>query len=190
MLAIGNQARMMAAHLATDPTEKLAASLQNAAVSLRAIGAFEPREAADWLVDEINVQPATDLGDELQAFQIATYDEQCRIAGQFSEITALACQLRAVIENFQRQHEAALKRTHGDENPLRREFILSAARAWRTTTGRAPGSGKTGPFARFCTVAWEVCELELPEGDLYSSMGASISRYLSKLPQQDDDVLR
>lgn len=187
MLAIGDQARLLSAHLAADPTEKLAVSLHEAEVSLRAINAFDPREAADWLVDVGSLQLAADIGDELQAFQIAVNDEQCRIAGQFSEITALARELRAGIENFQRRHEAMLKQTQGDENPLRREFILSAARAWRTTTGRAPGTGKTGPFARFCTVAWEVCELEMPAGDLYTSMGASISRYLPKLPQHDGE---
>lgn len=108
-------------------------------------------------------------------------DTVAQQARGLAEIAAAARVLEGLVSDFRGRF--SIDPPRGREDHMRQAFIVLAADAWETLTGRWPKASRKGPFVRFCAMAW--IENDMPDlgEDPSEPIGASIERVL-KVPQK------
>lgn len=119
------------------------------------------------------------LGDVQQPAPIALpsdVDPDARhpIGAAANEIVTTARRLADQIGSFRAQFATDPDRSKVDVE--RHEFVQVAAMVWENIAGRRATASRSGPFARFCAMAWLEGGFPAPDTDTISTIGAVVER--------------
>lgn len=90
------------------------------------------------------------------------------------EIAATARRLAGLIGSFRAQFATDPDRSKVDVE--RHEFVQAAAIVWDKIAARSATASRSGPFARFCAMAWLEGGFPAPDTDTISTIGAVAER--------------
>jgi len=98
------------------------------------------------------------------------------IGAKAGEIAITARLLASQISAFRAQFNTDPDRSKADMQ--RHEFVQVAATVWDTVAAKPATASRSGPFARFCAMAWLECDFPAPDTDTISTIGAVVERVL------------